>query len=35
LLRDFLTGIGFKSIEFRLFSLKSNGDFYSFVFATK
>jgi SAM-dependent methyltransferase len=34
-LTDFLMSIGFRDIEFRLFPTKSNGDLYSFVFATK
>jgi ubiquinone/menaquinone biosynthesis C-methylase UbiE len=34
-LSEFLTALGFTNIEFRLFPAKSNGDLYSFVFATK
>jgi ubiquinone/menaquinone biosynthesis C-methylase UbiE len=34
-LYDFLTVVGFKDIQFRSFSMKSNGDLHSFVFATK
>ncbi len=30
-----LAGLGFKNIEFRIYSLTSNGDLHSFVFATK
>jgi len=31
----FLSDLGFKKIEFRIFSVKSNGNPHSFVFATK
>jgi ubiquinone/menaquinone biosynthesis C-methylase UbiE len=31
----FLSDLGFKNIEFRIFSLKSNGDPHPFVFVTK
>jgi ubiquinone/menaquinone biosynthesis C-methylase UbiE len=34
-LYDSLAAIGFKEIQFRSFSMKSNGDLHSFVFATK
>lgn len=34
-LNRFLSQLGFKNIEFRIFSLKSNGDPHPFVFATK
>jgi ubiquinone/menaquinone biosynthesis C-methylase UbiE len=34
-LYDFLIALGFKDIQFRSFSTKSNGDLPSFVFATK
>lgn len=34
-LRAFLSGLGFKNVEFRIFPLKSNGDPHGFVFATK
>lgn len=34
-LEDFLTDLGFKDIEFRIFKTKSNGQPHSFVFATK
>jgi SAM-dependent methyltransferase len=31
----FLSGLGFKNIEFRIFPTKSNGDLHPFVFASK
>jgi len=31
----FLSNLGFKKVEFRIFPLKSNGDPHPFVFATK
>jgi ubiquinone/menaquinone biosynthesis C-methylase UbiE len=34
-LRETLAEIGFREIEFQLFSVRSNGDLYSFVFAAK
>jgi len=34
-LRQFLSSIGFKEVEFRFFPVKSNGDFHPFVFAMK
>lgn len=34
-LYDVLLGIGFQNIEFRIFSVKSNGDPHSFILATK
>ena len=34
-LREFLTGLGFKKIEFRIFPVTSNGFFEAYVFATK
>jgi ubiquinone/menaquinone biosynthesis C-methylase UbiE len=34
-LRQFLTGLGFKNIEVRMFPVTSNGSYDSFVFATK
>jgi ubiquinone/menaquinone biosynthesis C-methylase UbiE len=34
-LRLALSDIGFKQVEFRVFTLKSNGDPHTFVFATK
>jgi ubiquinone/menaquinone biosynthesis C-methylase UbiE len=34
-LRRFMSDIGFRNVEFRIFSLKSNGDPHPFVLATK
>ena len=34
-LNAFLSNLGFKKIEFRIFPTKSNGDLHPFVFATK
>jgi SAM-dependent methyltransferase len=34
-LNHYLSDLGFKSIEFRIFPTKSNGDLHPFVFATK
>jgi ubiquinone/menaquinone biosynthesis C-methylase UbiE len=34
-LNRFLSGLGFKKVEFRIFPLQSNGDHHPFVFATK
>lgn len=34
-LRAYLSNCGFKRVEFRIFPVTSNGDYHSFVFATK